>query len=45
MMQLKRKLSKAFNLPLSEFYLKTKNGPLEDFYYDDCIKEYTIKAV
>lgn len=36
-------MANAFKLKLSEFFIKTKNGPLEDTIYDDEIKEYKIE--
>jgi hypothetical protein len=38
--QLKRLMANVFKLKLSEFYIKTKQGPLEEHVYDDQIKDY-----
>lgn len=38
-------MATAFKLKLSEFYIKTKGGPLEESVYDDTIKEYKIDSV
>ena len=35
MWQLKRKMANAFKMKLSEFYIKTKQGPLTDDVYDE----------
>lgn len=43
--QLKKKMANAFKLRLSEFYIRTKQGPLDDNIYDDQIKEYSIQQV
>ncbi len=43
--QLKRKMATQFKLRLSEFYIKTKAGPLEESVYDDQIKEYRCEAL
>jgi hypothetical protein len=34
-----------FKLKLSEFYIKTKAGALDDNLYNDAIREYNIKEV
>ncbi len=33
--QLKRKMANTFKLKLSEFFIKTKQGPLEEHIYDE----------
>lgn len=38
-------MANSFKLRLSEFFIKTKNGPLEDNIYDDEIKEYKIEQI
>ena len=38
-------MANSFKLRLSEFYIKTKNGPLEESVYDEQIKEYKIEAL
>ena len=43
--QLKRKMATAFKLKLSEFYIKTKQGPLQDSCYDDTISDYKIEKI
>jgi len=43
--QLKRKMASAFKLKLSEFYIKTKQGPLQDSCYDDTISDYKIEKI
>jgi hypothetical protein len=43
--QLKRKMAQGFKLKLSEFYIKTKQGPLEESVYDDLIKDYRVDAL
>ena len=45
MWQLKRKMASAFRLRLSEFYIKTKGGRLEDSCYDELISEYKIERI
>lgn len=35
MWQLKRKMANAFKMKMSEFYIKTKQGPLTDDIYDE----------
>ena len=38
-------MANAFKLRLSEFYIKTKNGPLDDSVYDEQMLEYKIDAL
>lgn len=38
-------MATAFKLKLSEFYIKTKAGPLDNDVYDESIKEYRIENV
>jgi hypothetical protein len=45
MWQLKRKMASAYRLRLSEFYIKTKQGPLLDSCYDEHISEYKIEKI
>jgi hypothetical protein len=40
--QVKRKMANAFKMRLSEFYIKTKQGPLGEEVYDEQLKEYKI---
>jgi hypothetical protein len=43
--QLKRKMANAFRMKLSEFYIKTKSGPLADESYDEQVSEYKIEKI
>jgi hypothetical protein len=43
--QVKRKMATAYKLRLSEFYIKTKNGALEESAYDEQVKEYKIEQL
>lgn len=43
--QLKRKMANAFKMKLSEFYIKTKSGPLSEDAFDDPISEYKIERI
>jgi len=45
MWQLKRKMANAFKLRLSEFFIKTKQGPLNEQVYDDQLKDYSISHI
>ncbi len=45
MWQLKKKISIAFKIRLSEFFIKTKSGALDDSIYDDILKEYSISQL
>jgi hypothetical protein len=45
MWQLKRKMASVFRLRLSEFYIKTKTGPLLDSCYDENISDYKIEKI
>lgn len=44
-MQVKRKIATIFKLRLSEFFIKTKTGPLEDSVYEEQLKEYKIEQL
>lgn len=35
-------MANTLRLKLSEFYIKTKNGPLEEHIYNEPIKDYSI---
>ena len=43
--QLKRKMANAFKMKLSEFYIKTKSGPLGDEAFDEQLSEYKIEKI
>lgn len=43
--QLKVKMANAFKLRLSEFYIKTRQGPLDEQYYDELVKDYKIESL
>lgn len=43
--QLKRKAASYFRLKLSEFHIKTKQGPLDEAGYNEQIKEYSLTSV
>jgi hypothetical protein len=45
MWQLKRKMANVFKMKLSEFYIKTKQGPLSDEVYDEQLSEYKIEKI
>lgn len=45
MYQLIKKIADAFKLKISEFYIRTKQGPLSDSNYDDQIKEFGISQL
>ena len=38
-------MANTLKLKLSEFYIKTKNGPLDENIYNEQIKDYSIAAV
>lgn len=38
-------MANAFKLKLSEFYIKTKQGPLDENIYDEQLKEYKIESL
>ncbi len=38
-------MANAFKLRLSEFYIKTKTGPLDETIYDDQLKEYKVESL
>jgi hypothetical protein len=38
-------MATSFKLKLSEFYIKTKQGPLQDSCYDDTISDYKIEKI
>jgi hypothetical protein len=38
-------MAATFKLKLSEFYIKTKSGPLADSCYDDTISDYKIEKI
>ena|SRR3569833_1047624 len=40
--QLKRKIANHLKLKMSEFFIKTKGGPLEEGVYNEQVKEYNI---
>lgn len=44
-MQVKRKIATIFKLRLSEFFIKTKQGPLDDSVYEEQLKEYKIEML
>lgn len=35
-------MANAFKLRLSEFFIKTRGGPLEESVYDEQIKDYKV---
>ncbi len=35
-------MANVFKMKLSEFYIKTKGGPLAESVYDEQVKEYKI---
>lgn len=43
--QLKRKMANAFKMKLSEFFIKTKSGPLGDEAFDEQLSEYKIEKI
>ena len=38
-------MANAFKMKLSEFYIKTKSGPLNDESYDEQVSEYKIEKI
>lgn len=38
-------MANQFRLRLSEFFIKTRQGPLEESVYDDQIKEYRFEQL
>jgi len=38
-------MANVFRMKLSEFYIKTKQGPLEENVYDEQTKEYKIEQL
>jgi hypothetical protein len=38
-------MANAFKLKLSEFYIKTRQGPLDESIYDEPIKDYKIEQL
>ena len=45
LMQVKRKMANHFKMRLSEFYIKTKQGPLDESVYEEQLKEYKIEQL
>lgn len=44
-MQVKRKIATIFKMRLSEFFIKTKQGPLDETVYEEQLKEYKIEQL
>lgn len=38
-------MANAFKLRLSEFFIKTKQGPLEESVYDEQLKDYKVESL
>ena len=38
-------MATQFKMKMSEFYIKTKSGPLEESHYDEPVKEYRMEVI
>jgi len=45
LLQLKRNIASQFKIKMSEFYIKTKTGPLDDQTYNEPVRDYQISSI